>query len=54
MVLLLYAIIVGASGFGGMERWNGLLEWNTGMPHPLSRLCAPSVALAVVLALALT
>ena len=27
-----------ASGFGGMEWWNELLEWNTGVPHLLPRL----------------
>ena len=26
------------SVFGGMERWNGMVEWTTGMPHPLPRL----------------
>ena len=39
--------LYGASGFGGLEQWNGTVEWNGGMeqwneimvPHPLPRLC---------------
>ena len=24
---------LGESGFGGMERWNGMMEWTTGMEY---------------------
>ena len=40
--LLLLARSPGASGFGGMERWNGMVEWTTGMEYwdapPIKRL----------------
>ena len=34
----IHTTINGASGFGGMDWSNGLLEWNTGMPHLLPHL----------------
>ena len=31
-------IIIGESLFGGMERWNGIVEWNSGTTTPIKRL----------------